>query len=294
LVSARIVLSWLIKAALLAVAFAVAPPAAVFAGMAAWAIWHAIPKVLPPLPQPQSGDPRAQALQLRAATYARAAGIAHHAHVSLDGPAKPQLMTVTHRRRRTLAVIVPRNSPVLDFPLAAQDAELRRRIALLGRPWRTWTMVWLTRIVPTGVRSPTCFLSRHGRGPCAPDRSLPRFCSGEHLCSSACRSPGCCVVPNAARHAEPRDSSPCWSPQNPGPTGVTPTSDVRSAGGTTRLSMGHSWSFCLRYDGLRLLTRTSQMCRSASPPVERSGNLTCLRGCVPIQSCPRDDRQLGA
>jgi len=151
LLSVRIVLLWLIKAALLAVAFAFAPPLAVYAGMAAWAVWHAIPRVLPPPPQPQSGDPRAQALQLRATTYARAAGVADHAHVSLDGPEKAQLMTVTHRRRRTLAVIVPRNSPVLDFPIAAQDAELHRRIALLGRPWRAWTVVWLSRIVPTGV-----------------------------------------------------------------------------------------------------------------------------------------------
>ena len=53
LLSARIVLLWLVKAALLAVAFALAPPVAVFAGMAAWAIRHAIPRVLPPLPQPQ-------------------------------------------------------------------------------------------------------------------------------------------------------------------------------------------------------------------------------------------------
>ena len=149
--SVRIVLVWLIKAALLGAAFAFAPPVAVYAGMAAWAVWQAIPRVLPPPPQLQSGDPRAQALQLRAATYARAARVADHAHVSLDGPEKPQLMTVTHRRRRTLAVIVRRNSPVLDFPITAQDAELHRRIELLGRPWRTWTMVWLSRIVPTGV-----------------------------------------------------------------------------------------------------------------------------------------------
>lgn len=149
--SGRVVSSWLIKAAALAVAFADAPPAVVWAGMVGWTLVRAL-QVLGPSPaRAQPSDARAQELQLRATAYARAAGIADHAEVSLDGPEKAQLMTVTFRRRRTLAITVPSNSPVLDFPIPAQDAELRRRIALLGKPWRTWTVLWLTRILPMGV-----------------------------------------------------------------------------------------------------------------------------------------------